>query len=260
MRFKFLIPGEILLKDLSFNSLYEIQTAVKLFNENPAFNFQFSLWDSLIVVKFVSSCWNLITFNSLYEIQKYVAQASSGQPCAFNSLYEIQMKLKPFWKTRICSFNSLYEIPSSRIPPFFPHKHFQFSLWDSGEPACKQSKMLTFQFSLWDSIYTGGVLMKNREYRLSILFMRFHQKSLQEYQDNEYTFNSLYEIQYFLEEYIRITTKIFQFSLWDSKRKESKDSKEKYLTFNSLYEILILMVFIYKLLHTDHFQFSLWDS
>ena len=76
--------------------------------------FQFSLWDSEWVDWANYPAWYAITFNSLYEIQKWQAiwaKYIDIRPLAFNSLYEIP----PFEKIRkilapFKTFNSLYEI------------------------------------------------------------------------------------------------------------------------------------------------------
>ena len=141
-------------------------------------------------------------------------------------------------------------------PP--PLEDFQFSLWDSQQllfpaPFFQSTlsilfmrfemvvmseyylEIIIFQFSLWDS----QPIQKQSEdfHGLSILFMRFHEFTIE----------------------ILEGDKFFQFSLWDSLSLLAILGCIIFSTFNSLYEIRIKSY--YNLWWRKwNFQFSLWDS
>ena len=94
----------------SFNSLYEIQINSHDVMIHDGKNFQFSLWDSTILLSPLSGL-NEYTFNSLYEILLQQLRQTSPTPWAFNSLYELRnMIVNEGKKMQIYAFNSLYEI------------------------------------------------------------------------------------------------------------------------------------------------------
>ena len=156
----------------TFNSLYEILTALEQQPITSKLDFQFSLWDSVIA-------WVAVVarpshaFNSLYEIlyKKYLS--------AFNEL-----KLSILFMR----FNILTNITCARtIKLSILFMRFEAGAWPK---ACRVSD---FQFSLWDSKVQTYPIPEDA-IKLSILFMRFPLKGGKRCRKCHKSFNSLYEI------------------------------------------------------------------
>jgi len=118
-------------------------------------DFQFSLWDSQKSLKKLMRKVFILSFNSLYEIQRVMKMSIKNFAILLSILF-----MRFHWiiyspqEREILSFNSLYEIlwqfVMERVVNGF---RFQFSLWDSlvCSTKTKDKTHWYFQFSLWDS-------------------------------------------------------------------------------------------------------------
>ena len=115
----------------TFNSLYGIRFGGASRNCINSFNFQFPLWDTLIILFIIAK--NALSFNSLYGILiKAVIGVIQLIKLSIPFMGYTVHFYQPQQTKELLTFNSLYGILSPLFPNTYPIKPFQFPLWDTG--------------------------------------------------------------------------------------------------------------------------------